>query len=94
MTVREYEEQTESDDKSDSNFDSIFGSDSRDEVDDVVVRSVAAKRAKAKSSATISRKKGKPNGVMVKKLVSTGKEKRKREEVQFSKRLGPISKTT
>lgn len=72
VSIQESKEKTESDNEINGDFDCIFGSDYEDKVDDDVVRSVSTKISKAKRSVAISSKRGKPKGVMIKKLVFIG----------------------
>lgn len=84
----EKSERTNSENESDSDFDGF----SDDETDKDIKRMVTTIKAMAKGGVSVLPKKEKPKEVMIKKKVSTCKEKRKREEVQTSKGPSLISK--
>lgn len=67
--------------------------ESEKEVDEDIDKSVVAQRAKAKARKVVSTKKGTTKGVLIKKLASTNRIKRKREDSQSSKVLAPSPKT-
>lgn len=58
----EESEYTKSDNESNSDFESIFSSDSKDEINDYIEISMVAKRSKAKGVATISPKNRRTKG--------------------------------
>lgn len=96
VTVDESEKKTESqfDDSNDSDFDSLFESVSEDDdIDSNIERSVVVNKAKAKGRVTISPKKGKSKGVLIKKLVPTSTNKRKKDEKSSTEGPGPSSKS-
>lgn len=90
VTVEESEERTKNKGNDDSDFDRIFGSASEDEVSNDMVKSMVVIRSKIKGGGGVSPKKWKSKGLLVKKTVSTTKEKGKEKKQRVPRDQVPV----